>query len=699
MASGESPPSVTAIARKRSISLLWIVALGPIAAIVGFFVREPVERALFLHAATQATGLDLQFDRLDRDGSTYVLDNVRASEPGGVGAAVAAQVRVRVDGRTIAIDVRAPHVTFDPDRYRDADRARVRDAFTSYDGGHASVAVTVRDGTLTIARGVAPVLAFASIDGKVRATTARVTYDLAAQFVDAGVRYPIAGATQLRDDGTSIQHWTAAQLPLAPFDALWPADATFHARSGFVRDVAIEDGDALHATADVANGSFGLGTHTLAGMHGRVVVAGGAIGSSKLRGMLDGLPFDASGEVHDLGAHYRWLRDGSPDLTSLALLANQMASEPRVRAIHLEATAPGLAYGQYEMTGDHGPVAITILSVDPREPTLHFGTALAGNHVVSGGERTSAMGVRTHAVAGVNGDYFDIGRTYEPQGMLVKDGALVRGPTDRAAIAIGDDKRVTFAEFHLDGKVRTARGTMHVTELNDWPSGDVAIITPDYGKRLDARPQMTFVRLAPLGRGTTRYRVLSVERATHALPIAFGISIGPLVKTPPPRVGETIDVSYGTEPSLAHAVAAIGGGPILVRDGKPYDDEHAPAPDERDYRWPVIALARERDERLALVAVDGRHPERSVGMTRPEFTELLERLGAVDAMALDSGGSVTLVSRVPGDATVTVRNVPSDNSAERWISDALFLYSDAPAPTIVAPATAPTPVPEARPAP
>jgi exopolysaccharide biosynthesis protein len=146
-------------------------------------------------------------------------------------------------------------------------------------------------------------------------------------------------------------------------------------------------------------------------------------------------------------------------------------------------------------------------------------------------------------------------------------------------------------------------------------------------------------------------------------------------------------------------VAAIGGGPILVRDGAWYEDPHAPAPDERNYRWPVVALARQADDRLLLVAADGRHPERSIGMTRPEFGELLLRLGVVDAMALDSGGSVTMVSRAPGDATVTVRNVPSDNSAERWVSDALFVYSSAAPPTIVVPATIATPVPETRPTP
>jgi len=690
---------VIALARTRSSSLVAIVALAIVATIVGFIVREPLERMWFVRSVAAATGLDLTVDRLVRDGDAVVLDNVRASTPGGAASLVAAHARIRMDDRTVAVTLVAPHLTFDPDRYRDADRVRARDALGSYAHGRAGIVVSVDDGTLAIAHGDTPIATFETIAGKVVATTGHVAYDLTAQLVDGDKRYPVVGETRVADDGTSVQHWAADALPLVPFDALASPDATFRARAGELRAVDIDDGATLHASAQLVGGTFALGSHTLARLHGRIVVDASAIGSRKVVGTLDDRPFDFAGEVRDLGSHYRWLRDGSNDLASLATLAAQMASEPRLRDVHLEATAPGLVYGQYDITGDHGPLAVTMLGVDPREPTLRFGTGLAENHVVSGGERTSAIGVRTHAVGGVNGDYFDIGRTYQPQGMLVKDGALVRGPTDRAALAITDAKAVTFAEFHLAGSVRTKRGTMKITEFNDWPSGAVSVITPDYGKELAARPGMTFVRLEPLGVGATHFRVAAVEAATHALPSAFGIGIGPLVKIPPPHVGEHVEISYATVPSIARATTAIGGGPLLLRDGAAIEDRHAPAPDERNYRWPVIALARTHGDRLLFVAVDGRHPERSVGMTRPEFSDLLLRLGATDAMALDSGGSVTLVSRAPGDTNVTVRNVPSDNSAERWVSDALFVYSDASAPTIVAPKAESTPVPEARPTP
>lgn len=680
-----------------------VVVFAVLAAIGGFVVREPIEAALATRAAHDIAGLDIAFDRFGHDGDAYVFDGIRTHTASGAAVARAERARVTIAGRAITIELERPVITFDPALYRDADRAVAHDAFARWHGD-GSATIHVHGGSLEIASRTAgstsAKLSFASIEGTVSAVPSGVTYDGELALVDGNESYAIVGRSRADASNTSVQHWSAAAIPLAALGSFVAASSTLHPLGGFAREIAIDDGAGLAGSLRLDGARIALGSHALGGIDGTLELVPGGIGTRHLSGTIDRVPFDAAGEVHDLRAHYAWLRDGSNDLGSLAGLATRLAGEPMLKSLRIEADAPGLAYAQYAMQGDHGPLAISVLQIDPNEPTLHLDTALAGDHIVSNGERTSAMGLRTHAVGGVNGDYFDIGRTYQPQGMLVRQGTLLRGPTDRAALAIHKDGGVTFAEFHLRGIARTPRGALPITEFNDWPPGHVSIITPDYGKELRASPATSFVGLEEIGTGKKTYRVTSVRAATSAIVPTFGIGIGPLERGAVlPRVGETISLEYRTDPSLTGVTAAIGGGPILLRGGEAYDDPHPPAPDEYDYRWPVVALARTNDARLLLVAVDGRHPERSVGMTRPEFSDTLVRLGATDAMALDSGGSVTLVSRAPGDANVTVRNVPSDNSAERWVSDALFVYSTAPAPTIVVPGATSTPLPEARPTP
>ena len=121
----------------------------------------------------------------------------------------------------------------------------------------------------------------------------------------------------------------------------------------------------------------------------------------------------------------------------------------------------------------------------------------------------------------------------------------------------------------------------------------------------------------------------------------------------------------------------LGGGPLLVSRGTPFDDPNAPAPEERDRRFPVSGAATLPDGTLLLLAVDGRLPSQSIGVTRPEFAALMLAFGATEGMAFDSGGSSTLVARVLGDDGATVLNAPSDG-VERAVADGFFVYSDAP---------------------
>ena len=679
---------------KRVAPLLLAVVVA--ALLLAVVMREAIERAVVGALLQRATGLSIDTGDIANVPGGIALSGFRGStEQSDLSVVAPRMVLTRsANGYDVELDgaqATAVMGSWDvPLQHADAFARR-------FLGGANSLTLRLHDCALLLTGGSAPSwqFAFRSLEGSVRREGRAASYDLSGALADGSGSYPFAARSEVLPDSVT-DRWTAAALPLGRLGQLIP-ETSLHLAGGKLTNfdlTLVRDSSglplSLKANARVENGEAilsGERQHDLRGLHGALVVAGNAIAATKLVGQVDAVPLDLSAEIDDFVPFAERPSKSARDFNQLARLLGAIADQPNLTSIHIETTAPGVAFSQYGLTSEHGPLAVQVIAMDPRETTLRWDTALSGDRIISGGERTSAMGLRTGAIAGVNGDYFDIGRTYQPQGLLISHGELLRGPTDRMALVVHRDGSVTFSEFRLRGTLRTARGDFPVTQLNNWPAGDVTVITPAFGKELPAAAGVTFAALEPLGPAGT-YRVESTTPMSAPVPARFGLAFGPLARAQL-RPGETVHLTFALDPPAADAVAGIGGGPLLLRDGQWYEDPHAPAPDERDVRWPVVALARLFDGSLLLVAVDGRHPERSVGMTRPEFADLLRSFKAVDAMALDSGGSVTMISRAPGDAKVSLRNVPSDNSAERWVSDGLFLYSSAPAPALLGASAAP----------
>ena len=85
-----------------------------------------------------------------------------------------------------------------------------------------------------------------------------------------------------------------------------------------------------------------------------------------------------------------------------------------------------------------------------------------------------------------------------------------------------------------------------------------------------------------------------------------------------------------------------------------------------------------RDGSIVLVTVDGRQPGLSVGLTNFELAQTLARLGAVNAMSLDGGGSTTMAY----DGRVL--NTPSDGTERRIATGLVFAYRGVFAPDVPA---------------
>jgi exopolysaccharide biosynthesis protein len=387
-------------------------------------------------------------------------------------------------------------------------------------------------------------------------------------------------------------------------------------------------------------------------------------------------------------------------------------------AVEREAVAPGVGRATYRLLTAAGPLVVSVVAVDPSDPEVRLGSVLANERIVSKDETTSSMAHRTGAVAGINGDYFDINATGAPVGVLVRNGALLRTPSARPALTVTADGGVRFERYRFSGTVAFGPVSVPVTAVNEWPpQAGVSVLTPEFGPLPSGTSGIAVAELEPAGgdastpvsggnaptpvvggRSPTRsYRVISVSNGAPAASSSGGsaaglrLAYGPAAQGygPLPGPGEIVSVAFDTDPPLAGVWAAVGGGPLLLENGAPVDDPGSPNYADRARRIPASAAARLPDGTLLLVVVDGRHPATSIGVNRAELIALLRALGATDAMLFDSGGSATLVARVLGDAGASVVNEPSDG-VERPVADGLFVYSTAsegpPARLVVRPA-------------
>jgi len=124
-------------------------------------------------------------------------------------------------------------------------------------------------------------------------------------------------------------------------------------------------------------------------------------------------------------------------------------------------------------------------------------------------------------------------------------------------------------------------------------------------------------------------------------------------------------------------VGIVNGGPRLLSDGgldiPAYAEGfHYPEDPGFLYRFGIRRNPRTLagvgwDGSLLLVTVEGRAPGHSVGASFRESAELLQALGARDAVNLDGGGSTAMTV----GSTLLTR--PSDATGERPIADAIVV--------------------------
>lgn len=219
----------------------------------------------------------------------------------------------------------------------------------------------------------------------------------------------------------------------------------------------------------------------------------------------------------------------------------------------------------------------------------------------------------------------------------------------------------------------------HFVEINE---GKLVLLTPDLGAPVSLRGDTVVALLKPLANSADGFRVVSVQTNVTQLPALSGedalASTGPggawISANLHPGDSLRITTQLSPDPQL---VQAIGGGPILIKDGALYNDPYPPAPGEKYVPNPLTAVSVTKDgTHVCFIVFDGRRadPYESVGLTHAQAAQYLLAHGAYQAMLLDTGGSTEMVARLPKQNGVSVMNWPPDGF-ERPVANGLFVYS------------------------
>ena len=298
------------------------------------------------------------------------------------------------------------------------------------------------------------------------------------------------------------------------------------------------------------------------------------------------------------------------------------------------------------------PLSIHVLKVERSRSEFEMHSALAKGSTIGLGtmtEQTKALPLGLgKPIAAINGDFWKDGR-YEgdPEGLQIMRGELVSTPGERSCFWIDANGRPHATNVLSQMKVTWPNNATTVIGLNEERADrGVVLYTAAVGSstRTKKGQELILEREAegdwlPLRPGRTLAARVREVRQTGDSPISTNtlvLSLSPQAVEDVPVVsaGAVLKISTTMVPDLRDVQTAIGGGPVLVRQGRLANFTAAPV------RHPRAAIGW-NDKFYFFVVVDGRQPKLSLGISLQDLAAYMIKLGCQDAFNLDGGGSAT----------------------------------------------------------
>jgi exopolysaccharide biosynthesis protein len=351
--------------------------------------------------------------------------------------------------------------------------------------------------------------------------------------------------------------------------------------------------------------------------------------------------------------------------------------------------ASGIAYTNYRRV--EVPWSVHIVRANRSDASLGVLSA----HAPGGVGKIGTLSELVRAVkadqgeplAAVNGDFYARDRSAyagDPRGLQIVDGDLISAPN--GGVAFWVDRSGAFQASNVVSKfeVTWPDGTLTAFGLNQARRGDAVLYTPAMGASTYTQSGVELVLeragpgpWLPLPVGEKLKARVREVRNTGATPLArdaMVLSLDLALARTRPKVepGVILELSTATVPDLRGTKTALGGGPVLVSNGRLQKTKASVSASVMSYEFRSMSERHPRSAvgwnatQIFLIQVDGRQRNLSVGMTLDELGEFaLKQLGCTHVMNLDGGVSSTLW------ADGRVRNNPC--AGERDIANGLAI--------------------------
>lgn len=341
------------------------------------------------------------------------------------------------------------------------------------------------------------------------------------------------------------------------------------------------------------------------------------------------------------------------------------------------------------LTAD-GWLNIKVLRVDTTNPNIKIDT-LANNRITDPLSTVLALAEKNGAVAAVNASFFNPlgGGIGYPDGPIVQGGDLLatvgwynQNNDEMASFSLNHSGQMFFnywkntltltgfnnASFAVTQYNQPSRQQYKdITVLdNKWGSTTLGVSEkyPDLVEILVAQGRVVEIRQALPAAGIPAEGYVVISRGEQAAKLLESL-----------RMGDQVNFTVTSNLDWSDLQMSATGASILVKEGQ-IPETFSYSTSSFDQKNPrTLAGSSQDGKQLILVTVDGRQDD-SVGLTQTESAQLMQELGAYNALALDGGGSTTMVARKPGTSALDLVNIPSEGSL-RSVANGIGVFSQA----------------------